>query len=200
MSNLPPNSTGYIPPDLAEGAHQEVYRLARESPGPQTAWEGLEAFSAAVDWKEPWIRKLLCAHVAMFVVTIGLRKRFGVQVGLFGVVCVCVGAAERLNGLAAQHWREFSGQDYFDEHGVFAAVMWCGPLLVLATFQLCNFLALAGGLLVTAKRAELAENRRGAGAGAPAKANKAGAGAGAGGAVAPGTGEGVRKRRSRRED
>ena len=39
--------------------------------------------------------------------------------------------AERLNALAHAHWRVFSGQDYFDDRGVFASALLSAPLLLI---------------------------------------------------------------------
>ena len=39
--------------------------------------------------------------------------------------------AERLNGLAARHWRKFSKQNYFDSQGIFTSALLSGPLLLI---------------------------------------------------------------------
>jgi hypothetical protein len=67
--------------------------------------------------------------------------------------CAAVGGvycSERLNALAGAHWQAFSTQDYFDKHGVFAAVLWCAPLVLLLTAMLVGFLVRAARLLVRA--------------------------------------------------
>ena len=54
-------------------------------------------------------------------------------------VCVCiqVRGAEWLNTQLREHyWSRFSTQNYFDERGVFAVVMFTGPLVCLALVQL----------------------------------------------------------------
>ena len=38
--------------------------------------------------------------------------------------------AERLNGIAQQHWEKFAGQPYFDSHGVFTSAVLSAPLLL----------------------------------------------------------------------
>lgn len=68
-------------------------------------------------------------------------------------------AAESLNGLAAKHWRLFSTQNYFDEHGVFASALFSTPLLFTAFVILLMTLKGTADLLVVAKRAELRLNR-----------------------------------------
>lgn len=44
--------------------------------------------------------------------------------------------AERLNALAARHWRSFSRQNYFDKQGIFTSALLSGPLLVIMFAQL----------------------------------------------------------------
>lgn len=40
--------------------------------------------------------------------------------------------AERINGYLAFNWESFASQNYFDPHGVFIAVLWSGPLLLIS--------------------------------------------------------------------
>ncbi len=47
--------------------------------------------------------------------------------------------AERLNSLAAHHWQRFAGQNYFDEHGVFAGALLAAPLLLVMFTILVRF-------------------------------------------------------------
>ncbi len=72
-----------------------------------------------------------------------------------GVYC-----SERLNALAGAHWQAFSTQDYFDKGGVFAAVLWCAPLVLLLTAMLVGFLVRAARLLVRAAAYRLRALRR----------------------------------------
>lgn len=74
------------------------------------------------------------------------------------LLCAVLGAvyfAERINGLAAEHWRAFASQNYFDNRGVFVAVLYCTPLLCAAFFILINALRTTAALLVQVKRKEL---------------------------------------------
>jgi hypothetical protein len=59
--------------------------------------------------------------------------------------------SERLNAAAGARWRDFSTQNYFDTRGVFAAVLWCAPLLLLLAAMLVGFLIRAARLLVRAR-------------------------------------------------
>ena len=106
-------------------------------------------------WSEPWLRCVIGFHCVLWVLAVCTRRRVNAQCGIFFVVAAAVAAAERLNALGARRWSSFATQDYFDEHGVFAACVWCAPLLALAFLQLFNFLYLASNLLVDVKRNEI---------------------------------------------
>ena len=67
---------------------------------------------------------------------------------------VVVYMAERLNSLAARHWHQFAGQNYFDPGGVFLSAVLSAPLVFtmfvilvgLRTAQECSGVAYFGGL------------------------------------------------------
>ncbi|KAJ1458162.1 transmembrane protein 18-domain-containing protein [Pelagophyceae sp. CCMP2097] len=142
--------------DMMEGIQDFVFDAARKSGnGPQGFLENVAAFSAAVDWTEPWLRAVVCFHCVLWVFTLATRRRHNVQYAIFFLVTLLVGGAERLNKLGAIYWKTFSKNDYFDEHGVFAGVIFCLPLLALAMFQLFNFLYMASNLLIDVKRTEI---------------------------------------------
>ena len=72
-----------------------------------------------------------------------------------------VSLAEPLNTLAAQRWRSFATQNYFDKRGVFASVLFCGPLLLIAFVILVMLLLSVADMLVSVKRAELRRSSHG---------------------------------------
>ena len=130
--------------------------MAREAGNsPKSFKEDVEAFTAAVDWTERWIQCILIFHVVLWVTTIWSRRHFYWQVATFFFVTVLVGLSETLNTIAHLRWKSFSAQDYFDPKGFFTSVMFSGPLLLLAMFQMINFLIVASNLLVEVKREEL---------------------------------------------
>mmetsp|Transcript_10462 Transcript_10462/g.13569 ORF Transcript_10462/g.13569 Transcript_10462/m.13569 type:complete len:172 (-) Transcript_10462:163-678(-) len=142
--------------DIVENIKDEIFQIQRESgAGPQTFLENWQAFIAAVDWNERWIQAILGFHVVLFVMTVLFRKKQGVQVCIFFLICGLICIAEPLNTFCAQNWQKFSNQDYFDEHGLFASTLYSGPLLVIGFYQLFNFLKITADLLVRVKRAEL---------------------------------------------
>lgn len=46
--------------------------------------------------------------------------------------------SEFINTYLRNRWHDFSGQNYFDEHGIFMGVMWAGPLLILGFTMLVS--------------------------------------------------------------
>lgn len=150
------NGTAGSMAEMLEGVEGQLYNMMRSTQAiPETVREHLEAFAAAINWQEKWIRGILALHVVTWTTFLVFRKWPRVQVVLFFVVAAIVGSAERWNTWGANNWRRFATQNYFDEHGVFATSVVCAPLLTLGFVMLFNFLGQAASLLVTVKRNEL---------------------------------------------
>ncbi|CAM9208280.1 unnamed protein product [Phaeothamnion confervicola] len=152
--------------DMVNDLQASILEAFRERNGPNAGPQGLvenaEAFCHAVDWSERWIQGLLVFHLAMLTLVLTTRRRFNFQVVLFLVICILVRMAERVNTALAARWQQFSRQNYFDEHGIFAAVMWGGPLLLLCGFQMVrslNFLYMSANLLVEVKSEQFRRER-----------------------------------------
>lgn len=107
---------------------------------PSTMLEHWNAFSAAIDWTENWIRILIAFHVLTITIVYITKNNSDIQSVLFLLLCAMVVMAERLNTFCAVNWQMFSKQNYFDEHGVFASLLYAGPLLSICLFQLVSSL------------------------------------------------------------
>jgi len=119
-------------------------------------WDVAQGFVHAVSWeKETWLQALIAFHVLLWAIAFLSRHHSASQAVLFVVVSGLVASAETANRIAAKHWRRFSTQNYFDEHGVFAGVAFAGPLLLLLLLIMLNLVRLASNLLVDVKRREL---------------------------------------------
>ena len=118
-------------------------------------------FYHAVDWKEPWIRAILCFHAILLVVVIVTRKYSTFQFGLIVAICTLIYFAESFNSYGAKNWQAFSTQNYFDKNGVFASVIFSSPLLTLGVGIMLNALYETSQMLVTVKRLELGIDKRG---------------------------------------
>lgn len=142
--------------DMLEGIETDILDLAKQSAhAPETFRDHLEAFSAAVNWREPWIRGLLFGHAVLWVLFLTTRSRTNTQIALFLFAAALVAVAEPLNTFCRKRWRSFATQNYFDEAGVFAGVLYCAPLLALLLVMMFNFLFQSANLLVDVKRREL---------------------------------------------
>lgn len=125
--------------DFMSSIEESVMRMVRESSkAPENLREHWAAFSSAVDWQENWIRGLLAFHVVLLTLVVLTRKDANLQTMIFVMTCAMVLLAERLNAFCAAHWMLFSKQNYFDDHGVFAGVVYAGPLLLICLFQLVS--------------------------------------------------------------
>ena len=126
--------------DFMGGIEEHVLNLIKETnKAPKDAWEAWTAFAAAIKWSEPWIIGLVCFHITCLLLTIVFRKRSNVQGVLFLVLCALVFLAEKINSACSQRWQAFATQNYFDNRGVFASVMFAGPLLGIATIILVSY-------------------------------------------------------------
>jgi transmembrane protein 18 len=74
----------------------------------------------------------------MHQVVITTRKHVFVQGCLFLAMCAAGRAAEYLNSWAANNWRSFATQNYFDPRGIFAAVMFAGPIILILVIQVVS--------------------------------------------------------------
>eukprot|EP01060_Flectonema_neradi_P006639 TRINITY_DN14502_c0_g1_i1.p1 TRINITY_DN14502_c0_g1~~TRINITY_DN14502_c0_g1_i1.p1 ORF type:complete len:213 (+),score=35.01 TRINITY_DN14502_c0_g1_i1:48-641(+) len=141
--------------------------------GYEFSWEGLQnatsaassqaydeahRFYLAVDWSERWIQAMLSFHILMwsiwFVATVrGCSSEF--KITFFIICAILCGSASMLNTLGGEHWEKFSSENYFDSHGIFLAITWCTPFVVLLLFLLLQMLFDVAKLLVNVKVEQL---------------------------------------------
>ena len=124
--------------DMMGEIHEQMEQLMKDhgGRGPETAFEMWQAFTSAINWSERWIQALLIFHVTLFLAAVILRNNENAQMSIFLTVCILVYFCESVNTYCSLHWRDFSTQNYFDERGVFASVMYAAPLLVIGLLQL----------------------------------------------------------------
>jgi pantothenate kinase len=125
--------------DFMTSIEQSMLSMMKETAkAPETAMEHWQAFSAAVDWSETWIRCLLSFHLVLLTIVLLTRKNVNAQTVLFLLICTLAFLSEHLNTYCAANWTTFSKQNYFDKHGAFAGIMYAGPLLIIGLFQLVS--------------------------------------------------------------
>lgn len=139
---------------------QVLSMMEKSYRAPRDAREHFAAFTAAINWEQPWIRGLLAFHVLNLLFFIVTRNSIDWQTGQFVFICLVVMFSERINSYCSDNFASFSDQNYFDAKGAFMGLMFSGPLLLVCFFQLFNFLRLASSALIRAKRLELAQKRK----------------------------------------
>jgi len=68
-------------------------------------------------------------------------------------------SADYLNKFGSTNWQSFSTQNYFDKQGLFLAVVFCGPLLLVSLAIVIIFTIHAGKMLIVAKAEEFKRER-----------------------------------------
>ena len=126
--------------DFMGDMEQSVMKMIKETAkAPADMSEACSAFSHAVDWNENWIRGLIGAHVVLLTIVLLTRKNADIQTLIFLFISMLVVMSERINGICAARWDQFSTQNYFDEHGIFAGIMFAAPLLFIGFVQLVSY-------------------------------------------------------------
>lgn len=144
-----PDASSLIPDEVIEDAEtfedffqaietQMMNTMKKSYVVPETSWEQLQAFVAAVNWNEKLIVGLICMHIMLLLIFIFFRRNMDIQVVLFLFISVSVYFSENINRFGAAHWREFATQNYFDYSGVFMSIFFAAPMLILATAQLVS--------------------------------------------------------------
>merc|ERR1712079_290143 len=91
----------------------------------------------------------------VFVIVVANRQRSERLAAVFMVNTALLFGAERINGLAARHWKSFATQQYFDPAGAFMMVMVGMPMLVCQLVILVFLLREAAKMVIKVKRLEL---------------------------------------------
>ena len=131
---------GYSFADYMSGIEEQMKALMRDtSRAPKDMYEHATAFASAIDWKENIIRGLIAFHAIFWLLLLVFRKNVEVQVVAFFVISLLVFLSERINTFCAANWQAIASQNYFDTSGVFAGMMFSGPLLIMLLFQLVSY-------------------------------------------------------------
>ena len=146
---------------LYEMVKEQVVKLPTFKRSTAYIYDQIMGFYYAVSWsKEPWLQAILATEALLLLLVLFGRRFYMLQVMIFLSITSAVFLSERLNRLGNERWKEFSTQNYFDEHGVFIGVVYAAPLLLILTLQLVLTLVDASRLVVKVKRFELGIDRK----------------------------------------
>ncbi|ESP00671.1 hypothetical protein LOTGIDRAFT_157958 [Lottia gigantea] len=91
--------------------------------------QGLWSYLKSIDWSDHWLKALGAFHLTCITITILSRNSTTAQAFYFAFLLVAVYAAETINKWAAENYRLFSRQQYFDSNGLFISVVYSLPIL-----------------------------------------------------------------------
>lgn len=120
----------------------------------------LWSFLLTIDWSEGWLIGLVIFHILLTVFTLLTRNHHTTQAILFFSLLITVRCSESINEYAAQHWKLFSRQQYFDSNGLFISVMFSMPVLFNCCVMVMNWLWLSSSMMITWKRSEIEAQQR----------------------------------------
>lgn len=86
-------------------------------------------FHLQIDWSEGWLVCLVVFHVALTALTLLTRNHHTTQAILFCFLLLSVRCSQTINQYAAENWKRFSRQQYFDSQGMFISVVFSMPVL-----------------------------------------------------------------------
>lgn len=122
--------------------------------------DSFKAFTAAVDWKEPWLIAVLSVQALLFSSVILCRRNTSYLTCVFVLAMLLVYTSERLNKTLGRHWQTFASQPYFDANGIFISAVLSAPLVLdMLVILVCHLLNLCR-MLVHMKRQELRHKAR----------------------------------------
>ncbi|KAL5013737.1 hypothetical protein ScPMuIL_008007 [Solemya velum] len=126
--------------------------------------DGLWPYLESVDWSEHWFKGLGLFHVFCALSTVLTRNYGQVQVIYFSILLLMVYTAEYLNEWAANNWKIFARQQYFDSGGLFISVVFSLPILfnclVIVVLWLFNVGKLISDIRTIKQKSEIRQQKQ----------------------------------------
>jgi len=118
---------------------------------------GLLSFILEIDWYEPWMCGLVVFHIVCALITACLiiYNLQYIQFALFFTFLGLIFASEYINEWAADHYRLFFKQQYFDSKGMFISLLFSTPLLLNALVFVIYWMYSNAQSMIKIKRAKL---------------------------------------------
>ncbi|XP_076456743.1 transmembrane protein 18-like [Babylonia areolata] len=121
---------------------------------------GLWSYLKTIDWTEPWFAGLALFHVVCAITTFLTCRHHTLQGVVFALFLMLVGCSEYINQFAAQHWKKFSRQQYFDSNGLFISVVFSVPILINCLVIVVLWLKMSADLMRNIRRKQLQQGAR----------------------------------------
>ncbi|XP_037949495.1 transmembrane protein 18-like [Teleopsis dalmanni] len=121
---------------------------------------GYWTFLMSIDWKDPWLIGLILLHILTTTVAIRTRNNVNFQIFLFLVLLSAAYFSETINEYAAQNWRLFSKQQYFDSNGLFISTVFSIPILLNCMLLIGAWLYNSTQMMSNLKTAQLKQKLR----------------------------------------
>ncbi|XP_018329650.1 transmembrane protein 18 [Agrilus planipennis] len=122
--------------------------------------DGFIKFLLSIDWKDPWLIALIIFHISITFMAVYTRQYGTFQAVLFFCLLLLVYFSEQINEIAANNWKIFSRQQYFDSSGLFISVVFSMPILLNCMLMVGSWLWQSRQLMMRLKLAQLKESIR----------------------------------------
>ncbi|XP_025090419.1 transmembrane protein 18-like [Pomacea canaliculata] len=120
---------------------------------------GLWTYLGSIDWSEPWFLGLGAFHLICIAATVLTRNHASIQGIIFAFYLVIVGCSEYINEFAANHWKVFARQQYFDSNGLFISVVMSVPLLINCIVIVVIWLKTSASLMAAIRTKQLQQKQ-----------------------------------------
>lgn len=123
---------------------------------------GLISYLKSIDWSERWLCGLLAFHATCLMLTL-LTTAYhcsNSQIPIFLTFLLLVYCSEYINTWAADHWRSFSSQQYFDSSGLFVSLIFSAPLMFNCMIIVAAWVWSTLKLMIDLKRAKVRHDAR----------------------------------------
>uniref|UniRef100_T1H6D5 Transmembrane protein 18 n=1 Tax=Megaselia scalaris TaxID=36166 RepID=T1H6D5_MEGSC len=121
---------------------------------------GYWAFLRNIDWRDPWLIAMIFFHVVTTCTALLTRNRINFQVILFLTLLSFAYFSESINEYAAQNWKMFSKQQYFDSNGLFISTVFSMPILLNCMLLIGAWLYNSTQMMAQLKSAQMRQRSR----------------------------------------
>jgi len=138
-----------------EKRHDEKIKSASKEYSIQEQADSYFNFLKSIPYTEPWMIGIISFHLLCFVFILSTKNHWNTQYIVFFLLLVLVFFTERINEYAAENWRMFSTENYFDSNGLFISTVVSTPVLFNCLTFIVTWLHTASKNMIYIKRKQL---------------------------------------------